>query len=140
MNEGQYYHHRLRGTQWREYCTIFPGIPGFITFQTQTFKFTSTDCFLLNQANIHSLRRHLDGEYVSAIYFAGKLLEDSMNPKVDDVEFIGERQRSLEQISMKDLVSYLKPVETTNEIMYQKGTYPDWPKTKVLADRFRLAD
>ena len=90
MTERQYFHHRDKGKKWRKYCQRFPGILGFILFQTYGLKFSSTDWLHLDDADFDSLRLHLDTEYISAICSAGKLFEKTLDPTTDDIEFIGE--------------------------------------------------
>ena len=133
MEKRQYYHHRDKGVKWREYCKMFPGILGFILFQTQPFGFSSTDWVHLKDTDFDSLRRCLNTKDISALCFAGKKFEHSLDLTADDVEFVGESM-SLDEVSEGDLISCLRPVRTTEEIIYHKNAYPDWPRPEYWPD------
>jgi hypothetical protein len=137
MEKRQYYHHRDKGVKWREYCKMFPGILGFILFQTQPFGFSSMDWVHthLSDIDFDSLRRHLNAKDISALCLAGKKFEESLDLTADDVEFIGESQSiSLDEVSEEDLISWLRPVRTTEEIIYDENAYPDWPRPEHWPD------
>lgn len=127
----QYRCHQENGQKWEEYCKRFPGILCFILFQTQPFGFSSADWVRLKGTQFDSLQRDLrdqfDAEYLSALCSAGKIFEDSVVLEADDVEFIGETL-SLDIVPEGDLISCLRPVETTDELIYHKDDYLDWPR------------
>ena len=112
---------------------MFPGILGFILFQTQPFGFSSTDWVHLKDTDFDSLRRCLNTKDISALCFAGKKFEHSLDLTADDVEFVGESM-SLDEVSEGDLISCLRPVRTTEEIIYHKNAYPDWPRPEYWPD------
>ncbi|KAK5202257.1 hypothetical protein LTR41_011999 [Exophiala xenobiotica] len=111
MDKRQFFHHRERGAKWREYCKMFP------------------DWVLLRTTDFDFLRRHLNTKDISALCCAGKKFEDSLDFTADDVEFVGESLSiSLDKVSQTDLVSCLRPVSFTDEIIYDQNAYPDWPR------------
>jgi hypothetical protein len=81
----------------------------------------------LKDIDFNSLRRYLNTKDISTLYFAGKKFEHSLDLTADNVEFIGE-SISLDEVLEGDLISYLRPVRTTEEIIYHKNVYPDWPR------------
>ncbi|KAK5224213.1 hypothetical protein LTR47_009970, partial [Exophiala xenobiotica] len=129
MSKRQYLYHRDRGAKWREYCKVFPGILGFIPFQTQRFGFSSTTWLNLDEGEFASLCSHLKNEYMSALCGAGRAFEHSLDPAADDVDFIWENLSvSLDKISDAELLSILGPFPATDENMYDPDAYPDWPR------------
>ncbi|OAP54093.1 hypothetical protein AYL99_11628 [Fonsecaea erecta] len=125
MDSRQFHYHRERGTTWRTFSEMFPGILAFLPFQTHEFGFSSRDWVRLQDIDFHSLRGHLDKEQISALCAAGKKFEDSLDLTADDVEFAGE-DVSLDNVSVEDLFSYLEPVPTMDDNQYQEGEYPNW--------------
>ncbi|KAK5188867.1 hypothetical protein LTR92_011116, partial [Exophiala xenobiotica] len=129
MSKRQYLYHRDRGAKWREYCKAFPGILGFIPFQTQKFSFSSTSWLNLDEGDFASLLSHLKSEYTSALCVAGRAFEHSLDPAVDDVDFIWENLSvSLHKISDGELVSILGLFPAKDENRYDPGAYPEWPR------------
>ncbi|KAK5461849.1 hypothetical protein LTR55_011903, partial [Exophiala xenobiotica] len=129
MSKRQYLYHRDRGAKWREYCKAFPGILGFIPFQTQKFSFSSTSWLNLDEGDFASLLSHLKSEYTSALCVAGRAFEHSLDPAADDVDFIWENLSvSLHKISDGELVSILGLFPAKDENRYDPGAYPEWPR------------
>jgi hypothetical protein len=130
MRQRQYYLHREKGLKWRQYSKTFPGVLGFILFQPQAFGFSSTDWVNLKDNDFASLHRHINTKYISELCSAGKQFESSLDFRVDDVEFVGENL-SLDKVPEDDLISCLRPVETTEEIVRM---IPDWPRPEYWPD------
>ncbi|KAK5188651.1 hypothetical protein LTR92_011333, partial [Exophiala xenobiotica] len=129
MSKRQYLYHRDRGAKWREYCKVFPGILGFIPFETQRFGFSSSSWLNLDEGEFTSLRSHLKNEYTSALCVAGRAFEHSLDPTADDVDFIFENLSiSLDKISDGELISTLRLFPAKDENIYNPDAYPDWPR------------
>lgn len=137
LDERRYHYYQERGQKWEEYCRRFPGILAFLLFKTQPFGFSSADWVRLQGPQFDYLQRHLIAEdnvgRISLLCSAGKLFEDSLGLEADDFEFVGETL-SLGNVPSGDLISCLRPVETTDELIYNKDEYPDWPRPEYWPD------
>jgi hypothetical protein len=132
LYKSQYYFHRNKGLNWRQYSNAFPGIVGFLLFQTKAFGFSSTDWHKLSTDGFDALVSHLEAKGISEICSAGERFESSLDLSADDVEFVGET-RSLDNLREKDLISLLRPVETTEEIVH---VMPGWDRPEYWPDHW----